>query len=54
MERGEGTELEDLAIAIDDRRHELEQQAFALGQRVFGQPRKSFLRKINRWWKADA
>ena len=32
---------------------ELEQQAFAVGQPIFGQRRKTFLRQITRWWKAE-
>lgn len=49
---GHDTELVDLTIVIDDRRHELERAAFELGRQVYGRRPKVLMDQIERWWKA--
>ncbi len=50
--RGLNSDLEDLSLAIEDRRQELERQAFVIGERIYGQSRKTFRRDLNHWWKS--
>ena len=49
---GHDSELVDLTIVIDDRRHELETAAFDLGRQIYGHRPKALLDQIERWWKS--
>lgn len=45
-------DLEPLLRAIDQRRGQLQRRAVLLGERVYAEKPKAFLRRIHRYWKA--
>ena len=45
-------DLDSLIAVIDQRRSRLETDAFLLGERVYAEKPKAFLRRLHRYWKA--
>jgi CHAD domain-containing protein len=45
-------DLEPLVAAVDHRRTELQRDALLLGERVYAERPKAFLRRLRRYWKA--
>jgi CHAD domain-containing protein len=45
-------QVEALLAAIETRRRELQDAAWPLGERLYADPPKAFVRRIGEWWKA--